>query len=153
MPTSSSSVAASCPSVVDVVVAIATRGHSSAGQSIGLRSRSRSVKTSLVARFWSYVDRNRPDACWQWKGGKDDDGYGRFFVAKDSASLKAAKAHHVSLALAGRRIPEGTEIAHGCDNRACVNPLHLEAVSHRENMRQMAARGRTRGGRPGTVRP
>lgn len=42
--------AGACGDAVDVVVAIATRGHSSAGQSIGLRTRSPRVETSLVAR-------------------------------------------------------------------------------------------------------
>jgi hypothetical protein len=31
-------------------------------------------------------------------------------------------------------IPKGTEIDHECENHACVNPEHLQAVSHRENV-------------------
>jgi hypothetical protein len=38
-------------------------------------------------------------------------------------------------------IPEGLEIDHLCRNRACVNPAHLDPVTHQENMsRGKAAR-------------
>jgi hypothetical protein len=33
-------------------------------------------------------------------------------------------------------IPEGLEIDHGCFVHACVNPGHLEPVTHQENVRR-----------------
>jgi len=33
-------------------------------------------------------------------------------------------------------IPEGLDLDHLCRNRSCVNPGHLEPVTHRENMRR-----------------
>jgi hypothetical protein len=37
-----------------------------------------------------------------------------------------------------REVPEGLEIDHLCGNTRCVNPAHLEAVTHRENQLRSA---------------
>jgi len=78
--------------------------------------------------FWERVDR-RSDGCWGWTGAKTQKGYG--YLKVDG---KFFRAHRFSyLALVGP-IPEGTELDHLCRVKECVNPEHLEAVSHRENV-------------------
>ena len=52
-------------------------------------------------------------------------------------------AHRLSWELAnGRKVPRRLKILHKCDNRACINPLHLVPGTQLENMRDMIAKGR-----------
>jgi hypothetical protein len=69
----------------------------------------------------------QPDGCWQWIGGLDRDGYGRY--QRKGVLL----AHRASVILHGQKIPDGMQIDHLCRNRACVNPDHLEIVTARTN--------------------
>ena len=98
--------------------------------------------------FWSQVDKNgpvpahRPDlgSCWLWRSYIDPDGYGRFSVgSRTDSSKRPALAHRVAYVLTVGEIPEGLEPDHLCRVRHCVNSLHVELVTHAENVRRGAA--------------
>lgn len=88
-----------------------------------------------MERFWSRV--RRTDGCWIWEGSIHPLGYGRFYL-----DGKMQKAHRAAYQLAKGPIPEGAHILHSCDNPPCVNPAHLRAGSHSDNMRDMVNKGR-----------
>lgn len=84
---------------------------------------------TLAERFWSKVDKT--DTCWLWTGYLKPNGYAGFWVP---AEQRKVYVHRWSYEHEVGPIPEGHEIDHLCFVRHCVNPAHLEVVTHHENM-------------------
>lgn len=81
--------------------------------------------------FWPKV--RKTEACWIWTGAMRDGGYGHFSGMR---FIGTNRAHRVAWILAHGPIPDGLVLDHLCRNRACVNPGHMEPVSHAENVRR-----------------
>jgi len=91
-----------------------------------------SLDESDIERFWAGVDRSSgKHACHPWIKSKDKSGYGRFTVGK-----KECKAHRIAWYIAkGEPLPAWRELHHRCKNRLCCNVVHLEPLTHQENMK------------------
>lgn len=97
------------------------------------------MATSLEDRFWPKVRVGAPNECWEWRAAKDGHGYGAIGATGGRRTLQA---HRVAYEIANGPIPDGLHILHSCDNPGCVNAAHLSLGTHRENMCDMAAKGR-----------
>lgn len=79
-----------------------------------------------LKRFWNKV--KKLNNCWEWTASLNKYGYGTFYYNK-----KIIKAHRFSYEISKGLIPKRLELDHLCRNPKCVNPDHLEAVTHKEN--------------------
>jgi hypothetical protein len=83
----------------------------------------------VAGRFWPRVAVGGADDCWLWLGHLNSHGYGQIRAYGTRYS-----AHRLSYMLVRGTIPDGLVLDHLCRNRACANPLHLEAVTNRTNV-------------------
>lgn len=95
----------------------------------------------FVERFCSKSDRG--PGCWLWSASRTRAGYGQ--VRHGAATLYA---HRVSYELYIGAVGDGLFVCHHCDNRRCVNPVHLFLGTAADNTRDMYAKGRQRNIRP-----
>lgn len=73
------------------------------------------------------------NGCWIWLGDRVK-GYGVIGIQG-----KRVYAHQISYKEFIGPIPESMELDHLCRNPICINPEHLEPVTHGENMRRYIA--------------
>ena len=100
------------------------------------------ISKGMIDRFnakWEAVE----SGCHEWTATKHDRGYGYFFTSKDYSPRKMDFAHRFSYHLHYGVKPAKDEcVRHTCDNPKCVNPLHLQLGSHKDNIRDMIERKR-----------
>jgi hypothetical protein len=87
---------------------------------------------SLAARLERRSERDPVTGCWLWQGTRHG-GYG-YIQYKGRRQL----VHRASYKVHVGPIPNGLEIDHLCGVRRCLNPEHLEPVTHAENQRRKA---------------
>lgn len=87
-------------------------------------------RVSLRDRILASIEVDETE-CWIWQPSRNSSGYGQLqHDGKNLAAHRVAYEQFVGL------IPDGLELDHLCRVRACCNPIHLEPVTHQENMRR-----------------
>jgi hypothetical protein len=70
--------------------------------------------------------------CWIWHGASHTGtGYGVVVYKGKQTTVHRAMYQLIT----GRALSQDMEVDHICNTRLCINPTHLQAVSHAENMR------------------
>lgn len=96
--------------------------------------------------LWSKVDVRGEDECWEWKGFRNHNGYGRTWI-----NDRGYYAHRVIYNLvnpgqinleAPKKTDEKGFLLHHCDNPACCNPKHLYVGNFQDNTDDKVRRGR-----------
>lgn len=80
----------------------------------------------------------KTETCWTFSP-RFASGYGKL-----SNGDRKLRAHRVAYELFVGPIPPGMHVLHVCDNPPCVRPEHLFLGNHRDNMRDMEAKGRAK---------
>lgn len=71
------------------------------------------------------------NGCWVWNRKLTTAGYGR-----TPYQGKSMYAHRLAYVAFKGQIPDNMHLDHLCRNPACVNPEHLEAVTHKVNVQR-----------------
>lgn len=87
------------------------------------------AKLKLHGRIEFVID--TVTGCWIWQRSKTAQGYGNITV-----NNKQVLAHRFLYEQYKGVVPEGMELDHLCKNKFCINPDHLQPVTHAENCRR-----------------
>ena len=80
--------------------------------------------------FW------KGEGCWLWQGARSH-GYGHFRLGQT-----IYQAHRIAYLIEFGPFDEHLYVCHSCDNRLCVNTIHLFLGTHQDNMDDMVKKGR-----------
>lgn len=105
-----------------------TIGYSPTGDHRSNAMLTRFGDSRLPERFWEKCEPEPNSGCWLWTAGCSK-GYGVYRIGE-----KTGQAYSHSYKTLIGPVPEGLELDHLCRTPCCVNPAHLEPVTHGVNL-------------------
>ena len=94
---------------------------------------------SAITRFFEKIQVEQVSAlvdspCWIWIGCRSRNGYGQFKADARRSFTRKIGPHIFAYEYFIGPVPDGFDVHHRCYNRACCSPLHIDVISHRDNM-------------------
>lgn len=81
--------------------------------------------------------------CWLWTGAIDKTtGYGVTSERRGEKTIAVTAHRYAWKVTHGREVPDGLDVMHACDVRACVAPHHLSVGTRKRNIGDCRDRGR-----------
>lgn len=90
-------------------------------------------------RFHKHVAIMTTTTCWLWTSTFYSQ-FGKPTYGQSWLHGRRTGAHRVSYELHVGPVPDGLDVLHSCDIKACVNPAHLRPGTHGENIREAFAK-------------
>ena len=102
-------------------------------------------RIDAIEHLISKISINKETGCWNYPTSSGIK-YGEIRITGFLGNPRRIyRAHRLSYELFIGDIPEGMFVCHKCDIRSCCNPNHLFVGTHKDNMRDMAKKGRAKG--------
>lgn len=95
-------------------------------------------RARIAAKIEARIEIDPATGCWVWTGPTSGTGRGGGYP-RMSLDGQTVAVHIVAWTNAHGFVPGRKQLDHTCRNRLCVNPAHLELVTHRENQRRRDA--------------
>ena len=89
----------------------------------------------ILQKIMKQVRIDPETCCWEWQGSHSGNGRGGGYP-RMSLDGQTVAVHRVMYIQINGYVPSKKQIDHVCRNRCCVNPAHLEMVTHKENIKR-----------------
>jgi hypothetical protein len=99
------------------------------------------ILDNIVIRHLGFKLDDQHSPCHLWQGSDSGTGRGGGYP-RMSLNGQTVAVHIVSYVNKNGFVPGKKQVDHLCNNRMCVNPDHLEMVTHKENQRRRDARSK-----------
>lgn len=99
------------------------------------------IMANVVISFLGFMIDGQPSPCHIWRGSHSGSGRGGGY-ARMALDGQTVAVHIVRFVNKNGYVPGKKQLDHLCNNRLCVNDLHLEMVTHKQNQKRRAKRSK-----------